>query len=162
VITHVLGFLAFVCFLGLCLTAECAEMLFKAPGSLPGADSSNAVSGRGARGSYASQEPVWLCIRAKVTAYCACRICCGKHANGRTSRNRDAKLPGVAVDPCAIPYGSQVKIPGKGTFLADDTGGAMRQSWKKKIYHVDLRMKTHKEARRWGVRWMNIYVKECR
>ncbi len=98
-------------------------------------------------------------VRAKVTAYCAGACCCGRHADGVTSIGRDARLPGAAVAPDAIPYGHLLWIPGAGYRLADDTGGAMRTSWRvRREIHVDLRMASHHEAKAWGVRELEIAV----
>ena len=99
-------------------------------------------------------------VEAKVTAYCPCFLCCGTYSGeGKTSRGRDArKTRGVAVDPKAIAYGSNVTIPGYGTFIADDTGGAMRQSWKKGIVHIDLRFHDHKEALKFGVKHLQVII----
>ena len=95
-------------------------------------------------------------IHAKVTAYCAGACCCGAHADGKTATGRDARLPGAAAAPAALPYGSVIWIHGAGYRVIDDTGGAMRQSWRRGVVHVDLRCTSHAAARRWGVRW--IYV----
>lgn len=96
-------------------------------------------------------------VRAKVTAYCAGACCCGRHADGVTSIGRDARLPGAAVAPDAIPYGHLLWIPGAGYRLADDTGGAMRTSWRvRREIHVDLRMASHADAKAWGVRELEI------
>lgn len=98
-------------------------------------------------------------VQAKVTAYCPGPCCCGRHANGRTSTGRDARLPGAAVAPDAVPYGSMLWIDGAGFRLADDTGGAMRQSWRRRgVIHVDLRKRTHAEALRWGVRQLRMAI----
>ena len=97
-------------------------------------------------------------LSAKVTAYCPCEKCCGASADGVTSRGRDAyKTRGVAVDPKRIKYGSMIEIPGAGTFVADDTGGAMRNA---KGHHIDLRFPTHQEALNWGVKNLIITVTE--
>ncbi len=98
-------------------------------------------------------------VRSKVTAYCPCRVCCGVHANGRTAIGRDAGGRGAAVDPQAVPYGSILRVPQAGYVETDDTGGAMRRSWRREgILHIDLRMRTHAEARRWGVRWLEVAI----
>lgn len=100
-------------------------------------------------------------ITATITAYCPCAKCCGKDADGVTSRGKNAfTTRGVAVDPKVIHYGSMVTIPGFGTFEADDTGGAMRQATKRGEVHIDLRFPTHQEALNFGRRKMTIYVKE--
>jgi len=98
-------------------------------------------------------------IKALVTGYCPCSKCCGRQADGSTSTGRDArKYPGVAADPKAISYGCVVNIPGVGYRQVDDTGGAMRRSWRKGIYHLDLRFRSHQDALRWGRKWMMVEV----
>jgi len=98
-------------------------------------------------------------VKALVTAYCPCSKCCGSSADGKTSTGRDAhRHSGVAVAPRAIPYGCIVRIAGVGYRLADDTGGAMRRSWRKGTYHLDLRFRTHSEALEWGRKWMKVNI----
>lgn len=101
-------------------------------------------------------------VQALVTAYCPCEKCCGKFSEfGLTSRGRDARTTrGVAVDPKLIKYGSNVEIPGYGRFVADDTGGAMRQSGKKGIVHIDLRFHNHNEARQFGRKNLEVTIYE--
>lgn len=102
------------------------------------------------------QQPAGRIMHARVTAYCPCEKCCGKYADGLTSRGSDAwRTRGVAVDPKVIPYGSQVTIPGYGTFVADDTGSAM----KKGGVRIDLRFPTHAAALEFGVKEMDINVR---
>jgi len=98
-------------------------------------------------------------VRAVVTAYCPCRKCCGKYADGKTATGRSAYLPGCAVDPKRVRYGSTIRIPPVNGFpafsvVADDTGSAMRRS---KRIHIDLRFKTHAEALRFGRN--NVWVR---
>ena len=103
-------------------------------------------------------------VDAKVTAYCACEKCCPGHADGRTAWWRGvsrgyADQPGCAVAPQAIPYGTWLRIPGAGWRQADDTGGAMRQSWRNDgVIHIDLRFTSHKKALRWGIRHLRVQV----
>lgn len=101
-------------------------------------------------------------IRMKVTAYCLCEICCGKWAGlpeRKTSIGDDAKTyDGVAADPKLLPYRTKLDIPGIGIKEVDDTGGAMRQSAKKGIYHIDVRMPSHSEARRFGVKYLEVKI----
>lgn len=95
---------------------------------------------------------------ALVTAYCPCTICCEDDANGRTSLGDDANVfDGVAIAPNGpIGYRDLVRIPGVSSLKeADDTGGAMRQSLKGGIVHMDLRM-THKDAIKWGRQTLNV------
>jgi len=98
-------------------------------------------------------------VKMLVTAYCPEKCCCGEYANGRTSKNDDAYIcDGVAADPKAIPYRTKLKIPGVGIKEVDDTGGGMRQSWKKGVYHIDLRFKDHQKALNWGKRWLKVDI----
>ncbi len=101
-------------------------------------------------------------VEVLTTAYCPCPICCGEHADGRTAINRDVQRHpfGIAVEPKLIPYRTELDIPGYGRALVDDTGGAMRQSATRDVVHLDLRFKTHDEARQWGRRWMWIWLPE--
>jgi 3D (Asp-Asp-Asp) domain-containing protein len=100
----------------------------------------------------------WCTVRAKVTAYDPSAISCGDSADGLTSIGDNAwVLDGVAVDPSAIPYRTRMFIPGIGLREADDTGSAMRRSWRDgRVFHVDVRMSYPWQARRWGVRMLDI------
>ncbi|MHC4871595.1 MAG: hypothetical protein ACYTFY_07105 [Planctomycetota bacterium] len=99
-------------------------------------------------------------IVAKVTAYCPCYRCCGKFANGRTSTRTNAWRQGIASDPSVIPYGTLVSVPGYGSAKVDDTGIAMRRSWKNSnIIHLDIRFQYHWQARRWGTKILKLKIK---
>lgn len=75
---------------------------------------------------------------------------------------------GIAADPRIIPYGAQVRVPGYAPtkyrpsdawWPVDDTGGALRKSWRLDgTVHLDLRFRTLKAARNWGVRWIDVEV----
>ncbi len=100
----------------------------------------------------------WKTVRAKVTSYEPGKTSCGKYADGRTSIGESAwVLDGVAADPRAIPYGTYCVVPGVGGKKVDDTGSAMRGAWaKNRSYHIDVRVSTVREARRWGVKYLDI------
>jgi 3D (Asp-Asp-Asp) domain-containing protein len=100
-------------------------------------------------------------IDAVVTAYCPCRLCCGPRAQGITSTGQDARTSGCAVDPRHISYGSRVRIPGIGWRTADDTGSAMREDGEKGIIHIDVRMQSHEQALRFGVRRTTIRIDDA-
>ncbi|MFC6464220.1 3D domain-containing protein [Marinilactibacillus sp. GCM10026970] len=57
----------------------------------------------------------------------------------------------IAVDPSVIPLGSTVEIPGKGIYIAGDTGGAIKGN------KIDIHFSTVSEAFAWGRK--NITVK---
>lgn len=104
--------------------------------------------------AYASKKYVM----AYITHYCPCHLCCGRYSDGYTSTGRKATLPGCAVDPKAIPYGSIIQFPDGARLQADDTGIAMSKSFKKGIIHIDRRFRTHTEAKYHGVKWQNVKI----
>lgn len=102
-------------------------------------------------------------VTVVATGYCPCEVCCGSHADGKTATGRDAKLPGLAIDPKIFKLGkARFDIPGynRGSnnngswILADDTGGAI------KGYRIDLRFKSHEEATKWGKKKIKVRVWE--
>ena len=99
----------------------------------------------------------WKTVSARVTAYDPTGCCCGHSADGRTSVHDNAwVMDGVAADPEAIPYRTRLWIPGAGWREVDDTGSAMKQSWREGKVQVDLRVPSHGEARRWGSRQLAL------
>lgn len=102
-------------------------------------------------------------VEVMTTAYCPCAICCGDSADGRTANNRDVKkFPhGIATENRILPIGTHLFIPGYGEHMVDDTGGAMRQSAKRGVVHLDLRFADHRVARSWGRQWHWILVPEA-
>ncbi len=93
--------------------------------------------------------------RVLTTGYCPCVRCC-EDTDRRTAINRDIdKHPkGIAADPKVVRYRTMIDVPGYGRAMVDDTGGAMRQSARKGIVHLDLRFRTHATAKRWGQQWV--------
>jgi 3D (Asp-Asp-Asp) domain-containing protein len=104
--------------------------------------------------------PGFVRISAMVTGYCPCPLCCGEEADGHTAIRRDVHRhpAGIAVDPALIPYRTLLEVPGYGIAMVDDTGAAMRRDGARGIIHLDVRFRTHAEARAWGVRWLTIEV----
>lgn len=101
----------------------------------------------------------WKTVTAKVTAYTPDEISCGKFSDGKTSKMDNAYLfDGVAASPNLIPYRSGVYVPGYGIKEVDDTGGAMRQAASRGYYHIDVRVRTNREAKKWGVQWKRIHL----
>ena len=93
-------------------------------------------------------------LPVEATGYVNNEECCGPYFDGKTATGRDANLPGVAVDPKVIPYGSLVEIEGIGKLLADDCGGAIKGN------KIDIRFKTMKQAREWGRRKIIVRIYE--
>lgn len=87
-------------------------------------------------------------ISAKVTAYTPYDAGC----TGITASGTKAGYGTIAVDPRVIPLGSKVYIPGYGTAVATDTGGAIKGN------RVDVCYNSKSEAFGWGVRNTTVYV----
>lgn len=104
---------------------------------------------------------------AMVTAYTP-SIDGGGAGTGLTSTGvrTEWRAYGIAADPTMVPYGSVIHVPGyrdtpeKGGpwWIVDDTGGAMRQSARRGILHLDVRMRHVSSARAWGVRWLLVKI----
>lgn len=94
----------------------------------------------------------------EVRAYCPCVYCCGAGARGITATGTTCKRhpTGAAVDPARFSYGTQFRVPGYGLALADDTGGALRSG----IGDMEVRFKTHAEAKAWGVQYLLVTITE--
>lgn len=91
-----------------------------------------------------------------ATAYCACKLCCGKTednpAYGITASGTTVKEGRtIAVDPDIIPLGSTVWINGV-EYIAEDTGGAIKGK------KVDIYFTDHQAALEYGVRTVQVEV----
>lgn len=103
------------------------------------------------------EEGQWQVKRMKVTAYCPCRICCGKHADGVTACNHRIR-PGdvfVAADK-SISFGTEMKIPGYNAnrpVEVKDRGRLIVGN------RLDVFMHSHQQAKQWGCRELDVLVK---
>ena len=88
----------------------------------------------------------------KTTAYCACRKCCGKWANGKTATGTTpSQGRTIAVDKRVIPLGAHVLIDGV-EYIAEDTG--VKGKW------IDVFFNSHSEALKYGVKYVDVVIKE--
>lgn len=102
-------------------------------------------------------KPEARTIRVAVRAYCPCEQCCGKKAQGLTAKETDAYSRGAATDWTFLPAGTRLTVPGYGRVVVDDTGGALRQAWRRRGEGgVEVRFLTHAEARAWGVQELDV------
>ena len=87
----------------------------------------------------------------RITAYCACPVCCGQWADGYTASGTLA-LQGrtAAADTSVWGMGTCLAIPGVGERVVEDTGSAIK--WRA----IDVFFDNHDEARRFGVRFVNV------
>lgn len=100
-------------------------------------------------------------IKAKLTGYDSCRICCEGFTQTSTGKNPSI-TDGVAGAPLKVPYFSHVYIADlkeNPLRVVDDTGGGMRR-YARKLNRIqfDVRFKTHAEAEKFGIRFVNVFV----
>lgn len=88
------------------------------------------------------------CISMEASAY----LPTDGNGAGITATGAVAQRGIVAVDPDVIPLGTRVYIPGYGTAVAADTGGAIRGN------KIDLCMESYGEAINFGRRSVEVYI----
>ena len=99
---------------------------------------------------------IWM----QVTAYCACKKCCGPGTKGITASGRHISYNGghfVAADTKVLAFETKLQIPGYADGKAVeviDRGGAIKGN------HIDLFMPTHQQAADWGNKWMQVTIVE--
>lgn len=88
------------------------------------------------------------CLAMEATAY----LPSDGNGSGITATGEVARRGIVAVDPDVIPLGTRVYIPGYGTAVAADTGGAICGN------KIDLCMESYGEAINFGRRSVEVYI----
>ena len=83
-------------------------------------------------------------IHMLATAYCSCKICCGRRARGITKTGTRATHGTVAVDPKVLDLKSTITIRGMGEFRCEDTGRKIKGN------RIDIWKKTHWAAQQFG------------
>ena len=108
----------------------------------------------------------------RITAYCACEICCGEWAKDRPldengnpivyGASGQVLTPGVSV-ACSLPYGTEIQIDGlPGTYIVEDRTAERIQD-KYSGMTVDIYMPTHEscyELLAGKPEWMDVYIVE--
>lgn len=136
------------------------------PGSTPGPAKSPETPGRRRAARSVVRNPLndpapapagFVTRRMRVTAYCPCRRCCGRWADGRTACGKPVTANGgrfVAADR-AIPFGRAVSVPGYAggrPVPVLDRGGAIRGD------RLDVFFPTHDQALTWGVQYLEVRI----
>ena len=88
----------------------------------------------------------------KLTFYCPCVVCNGTSSGKTASGTIAAEGRTIAVDSSVIPLGSRVYIEGYGVFIAEDTGGAIKNN------KIDVFVSSHDRAYDLGVQYANVYL----
>lgn len=108
---------------------------------------------------------------AEVTAYCPCALCCGIGAAGITANQTNVeRVPYAFAADRSVPFGVRVFVPlGLGVldqvrasdrwFVVDDRGGALdTEARKYGVLRLDLRVRDHWWAVRFGRRVLPVYL----
>lgn len=119
------------------------------------------------------EEPVRrLHGSCRITAYCACSVCCGEWSNNRPldengnpivyGASGNVLTPGVSV-ACSLPFGTKIEIDGlPGTYVVEDRTA----EWIQDKYNgmtIDIYMPTHEscyELLAGKPEWMDVYIVE--
>ena len=87
-----------------------------------------------------------------ITAYCICRLCCGKHASLPVNIRRSRSIPGLTVaGPRRYPLGTRVRIDDRIYTITDRTAVRYDGRW-------DILMRNHQEARNFGRKKVTVKV----
>jgi 3D (Asp-Asp-Asp) domain-containing protein len=108
-------------------------------------------------GDQGPRKEQWRVVRMKVTAYCPCRKCCGRHADGITACNHRIR-PGdvfVAADK-RYSFGTEMIIPGYNgnqPVSVKDRGRLIKGN------RLDVFFPSHQQAKKWGTKTLDVLVK---
>jgi len=101
--------------------------------------------------SIAQAEELW-----KITAYCSCKICCGK-SDGITASGKQARQGYVACN--WLPFGTKLNIEGLGDFVVMDRGAkSLFGSKANKVKHLDIWCHSHMKAKLFGVKYRRVII----
>ena len=91
-----------------------------------------------------------------ITFYCACVLCCGKWADGRTFTGVEPRQGWtVACDPKILSMGSLIEIEGLEVgrfFECEDIGSAIKKR------HLDVYMDSHADALKLGRKRLPVNI----
>jgi 3D (Asp-Asp-Asp) domain-containing protein len=93
-----------------------------------------------------------------VTAYCPCRKCCGKYADGKTASGKSIYANGsafVAADTRVLPFYTRLSIPG---YKVGRPVPVLDRGGKIKGHRLDVFFRSHRKALEWGRRWVDVTV----
>lgn len=88
----------------------------------------------------------------KLTAYCACKLCCGKSDGITASGVKAVEGVTIAADTSILPFGTKVLIDDH-EYTVQDRGGAIKGN------KIDIYFENHKKAQSFGVQYKNVYIK---
>jgi peptidoglycan DL-endopeptidase CwlO len=89
-------------------------------------------------------------ITATITAYCACKLCCGNNAKGICANNKPPTQNHTIAASRIYPFGTRVRIEGKEYVVEDRL--ALRFDKR-----FDIFFASHNEAKKYGIK-KNVQV----
>jgi len=121
-------------------------------------DASSALISIEATAHHDHTEPAKQLIKMEVTAYCPCKKCCGKDAQGITASGKRVSYNNghfVAADTSVLPFGTKLVIPGyanNAPVEVTDRGGSIKGN------KLDVYFDDHQTALEWGRRVIDVEV----
>jgi len=85
-----------------------------------------------------------------VTAYCACKVCCGEDAFGYTASGKKPKEGVTVAGPRSIPFGTVLHIQGIGHRIVQDR---LHQRYDNRI---DVYVADHSKAKKFGKKVLTV------
>jgi 3D (Asp-Asp-Asp) domain-containing protein len=121
------------------------------------AHASNSDASSSQTGEAPEPAVQWQTRQMRVTAYCPCEKCCGRHADGITASGHIIKDGDtfVAADG-RYSFGTEMLIPGYNNdqpVKVLDRGGAIRGD------KIDVFFNSHSQALEWGVRNLQVKIR---
>jgi len=93
----------------------------------------------------------------KITAYCACKKCCGPNAKGITASNKKVEFGMITCN--WLRFGTKVKIKGFGIFTVEDRGAkSLFGDDNNRIKHLDMYLPAHTDAEVFGTKWREVEI----
>ena len=97
----------------------------------------------------------------RVTAYCACKICCGKYSDGRFADGTSVVgWDNRAVANNWLEFGTAVSINGKEYIVKDRGSKKYFGSKEDRRLALDVYKSSHQEAKEFGVQYLLVKVLE--
>ena len=144
--THVSIACAIVCVMLLPVLVVIAKM--------PGEITLLGATTEGAQESKDNKNDKWQTTLMRVTAYCPCKIFCGKFSDGITANNHKIEEgDAFAAADKSIPFMSELIVPGYNDdepVKVMDRGGAIKGD------RLDVFFDSHQKALNWGVKYLEV------
>lgn len=100
----------------------------------------------------------WDTVQMRVTAYCPCRLCCGRYADGRTACNHKIEQGDVFVAADKkYKFGTEVIVPG---YNEGEPVKVLDRGRLIKGNRLDVFFNSHRTAKKWGVQYLDVKVKQ--